>query len=80
LRLKSSFRYSIYAAFAALFLSGTGWLVADWQKNISSDEIWQQRGLPADGAWRRRYGDILLLLGALIPVNVLRSSRSGNII
>jgi len=42
LRLKSSFRYSIYAAFAVLFLTGAGWLVADWQKNFSSEESWQQ--------------------------------------
>src|SRR5215472_6739353 len=40
LQHKPIFRYSIYAAFAALFLTGAWWLVADWQKE--GDEIWQQ--------------------------------------
>ncbi len=57
-------------------LTGAGWLVADWQKDVSSDEIWQQsiayllmlHGGTAMAA--------LLLLGALIPVHVIRSWRS----
>jgi hypothetical protein len=77
LRLKSSFRYSIYAAFAVLFLTGSGWLVADWQKNISSDEIWQQTVAYLLMAHGGAAMVTLLLLGALIPVHVLRSWRSG---
>lgn len=78
MRLKSSFRYSIYAAFAVLFLTGSGWLVADYQKNVSSDGTWQQTA-----AWLLMvHGGAammtLLLLGALVPVHVLRSWRSGN--
>jgi len=42
LQLKSSFRRSVYAAFTVLFVTGAVWLVADWQKDISPDEIWQQ--------------------------------------
>jgi hypothetical protein len=76
LRLEPSFRFGIYAAFAALFLTGAGWLVADWQKGISSDEIWQQIAayllmLHGGGAMVT-----LLLLGALIPLHVLRAWRS----
>ena len=77
MRLKSSFRYAIYAAFAALALTAIGWLVADWQKDISTDEIWQQ--LAAN--MLMLHGGVamlaLLLLGALIPVHLLRAWRSG---
>ena len=76
MRLESSFRLAIYAAFAILFLTGAGWLVADWQKEISSDEIWQQTVaylLMVHGAAAMA---TLLLLGALIPVHVLRAWRS----
>ena len=76
MRLKPSFRLAIYAAFAVLFLSGAGWLVADWRKEISSDEIWQQSVaylLMMHGAAAMV---TLLLLGALIPVHLLRAWRS----
>jgi hypothetical protein len=76
LRLKTSFRYSIYAAFALLVLTGAGWLVADWQKNDSSSELWQQVAanlLMAHGGVAML---ALMLLGALIPVHVLRAWRS----
>lgn len=76
MRLKSSFRYAIYAAFAILFLTGVGWLVADWQKEISGDEIWQQGIaylLMAHGGTAMA---VLLLLGALIPVHITRAWRS----
>jgi hypothetical protein len=77
LRLKPPYRYSIYAAFAALVLTGAGWLVADWQKNISSDEIWQQTA----AYMLMMHGGIamvtLLLLGAMIPLHFLRSWRTG---
>jgi len=32
----------LYAAFVVLFLTSTAWLLADWQKSTSSDEMWQQ--------------------------------------
>jgi predicted small integral membrane protein len=77
LRLKPPYRYSIYAAFAVLLLTGAGWLAADWKKNISSDEIWQQIAaylLMMHGGTAMA---TLLLLGALIPLHVRRSWRSG---
>jgi len=78
LRLKPAFRFSIYAAVTVLFLTGASWLVADWQKNISSDEIWQQAAANLLMGHGGAAMLTLLLLGALIPVHMLRSWRSGN--
>ncbi|MES5484601.1 hypothetical protein QMZ05_17745 [Bradyrhizobium sp. INPA03-11B] len=76
MRLKRSFRYAMYAAFAALLLTGAGWLVADWQKNIAGDEIWQQ----VAANLLMVHGGVamltLLLLGALVPVHLLRAWRT----
>jgi cytochrome c biogenesis protein CcdA len=77
LRLKSSFRYALYAAFAALVLTGAGWFVADWQKDPSGDEIWQQ--IAAN--MLMVHGGVamltLLMLGALIPLHILRAWRAA---
>jgi hypothetical protein len=76
LRLSSSFRYAIYACFAVLLLTGAGWLVADWQKDVSSDEIWQQSMaylLMVHGGTAMA---ALLLLGALFPVHLMRAWRA----
>ena len=76
MRLSFSFRYAIYAAFTVLVFTGAGWLVADWQKDISGDEIWQQ----SIAYLLRVHGGTamvtLLLLGALIPVHLLRAWRA----
>jgi hypothetical protein len=77
LRLKSSFRRSIYAAFAVLFVTGAAWLVADWRKDISSDEIWQQTAATMLMVHGGTAMITLLLLGALIPLHLLRSWRAG---
>ena len=77
MRLNSSFRYAIYAAFAALLLTGLGWLVADWQKEVSSDEIWQQSIAYLLMVHGGTAMVTLLLLGALIPVHLMRAWRSG---
>jgi hypothetical protein len=76
LRLRTSLRYPVYAAFAVLFLTGAAWLVADWQKNVSDDEIWQQvvsYMLMVHGGAAMV---TLVLLGYLIPVHLLRGWRS----
>ena len=39
MRLKASFRYSIYVAFTVLVLTGAVWLVADWQKDVAGDDM-----------------------------------------
>jgi hypothetical protein len=77
LRLNPRFRFAVYAAVALLFLTGLGWFVADWQKEGASGETWQQIAayllmLHGGGAMVT-----LLLLGALIPIHVLRSWRSS---
>jgi hypothetical protein len=76
LRLKPSFRFAIYAAFAVLLLTGAGWLVADWQKDISSDEFWQQSVAYLLMVHGGAAMVTLLLLGALIPLHVMRAWRS----
>jgi predicted small integral membrane protein len=76
LRLKSSFRLAIYAAFAVLFLTGAGWLLADWQKDISSDEIWQQILAYLLMVHGGAAMVMLLLLGALTPLHAMRAWRS----
>lgn len=73
--LKPSFRFAIYAAFAVLFVTGAGWLVADWQKDISSDDIWQQTIAYLLMVHGGAAMATLLLLGALVPVHVLRAWR-----
>ncbi len=76
MRLRPPFRFAIYAAFAVLFLTGAGWLVADWQKDISGDEIWQQTVAYLLMVHGGAAMVTLLLLGALIPVHLLRAWRS----
>ena len=77
MRLKSSFRFSIYAAFAVLFLTGAVWLVADWQKDVSPDEIWQQIAATMLMMHGGAAMVTLLLLGALIPLHALRAWRAA---
>lgn len=76
LRLSPSFRYAIYAAFTVLVLTGAGWLVADWQKDVSGDENWQQSIAYLLMVHGGTAMITLLLLGALIPVHLIRSWRS----
>ncbi|MDE2603169.1 MAG: hypothetical protein KGL62_12490 [Bradyrhizobium sp.] len=76
MQLKKSFRVSIYAAFAVLSLSGAVWFLANWQKDLSTGEIWQQVAanmLMIHGGTAML---ALLLIGALIPVHLLRGWRS----
>ncbi len=68
LRLSPAFRYSLYAVFAALFLSGAAWFVADRLKDTADGEFWQQTAatllmIHGGGAMVT-----LLLLGALVPI------------
>ena len=78
MRLRTSYRYPLYAAFATLLLTGVGWLVSDWKKDVAGDEIWQQIAanmLMVHGGTAML---ALLLLGALVPLHIQRSWRSGN--
>jgi len=60
-----------------LFLTGAAWLLADWQKDISPDEIWQQLAATMLMVHGGAAMITLLLLGALIPLHLLRSWRAG---
>ena len=77
MRLDPSFRYALYAAFAALTLTGAVWLVADWHKDPAGPEFWQS--LAADMLMLHGGAAMatLLLLGALVPLHVRRAWRSG---
>jgi hypothetical protein len=76
LRLNYLFRYAIYAAFAALFLSGAFWLLADGLKDSPEGEMWQA----ISANLLMIHGGVamltLMLLGALVPVHVLRAWRA----
>jgi hypothetical protein len=76
LRLNPSFRYAIYAAFTTLVLTGAGWLFADWKKDVSGDEIWQQSIAYLLMVHGGAAMITLLLLGALIPIHLIRAWRS----
>ena len=77
MRLKPSFRYAVYAIVAFLTLTGAVWFVADWQKDLSLDEIWQQIAANMLMLHGGAAMLALLLLGALIPMHVLRAWRAG---
>lgn len=77
MRLRTSFRYSLYTAFAALVLTGAGWLLADWQKDVAGDELWQQIAANVLMVHGGTAMLTLLLLGALVPLHLRRSWRSG---
>ena len=62
----------LYAAFAVLFITGAGWLLADEMKEGAAGEGWQSAA-----AWLlMTHGGTamaaLLLLGALVPLHVRR--------
>jgi hypothetical protein len=76
LRLSHPFRYAVYAAFAALFLSGAFWLLADALKDSPEGETWQAISanlLMIHGGTAML---TLMLLGALVPVHGLRAWRA----
>ena len=77
MRLDPGFRWALYAAFGALFLSGAAWLVADELKAGADGELWQ-----ATAAYLLMiHGSVamltLMLLGALVPLHIARCWRAG---
>jgi cation transport ATPase len=75
LRLSSPFRFAVYAAFAALLLTGAAWLVADAWKDPEGSEIWQ--AIAANLLMLHGGAAMLTLmfLGALIPLHARRNWR-----
>jgi predicted small integral membrane protein len=76
LRLSPGFRIGLYAAFAALCVSGAGWLLADWLKNGAGDDVWQESAAYLLMLHGGSAMAILMLLGALAPLHVQRAWRS----
>jgi hypothetical protein len=76
LRLSHPFRYAVYGVFAALFLSGTFWLLADGLKDSAEGEIWQAISANLLMVHGGAAMAILMLLGALVPVHGLRAWRA----
>jgi len=76
-RLSPSFRYALYTAFVVLTVTGGVWLFADWHKDPAGPEFWQL--LAADMLMLHGGAAMatLLLLGALWPLHVRRTWRSG---
>jgi hypothetical protein len=76
LRLDPRFRWAVYAALAALFVTGAVWLMTDALKDSPNGEFWQQ----VSAELLMIHGGVamvtLLLLGALIPTHLLRAWRS----
>ena len=75
-RLELPFRYTIYAAFTLLFVSGAAWLAADLQKDSFDAEFWQQvsaYSLMLHGGTAML---ALMLLGALFPLHIGRAWRA----
>jgi len=75
LRLDPRFRFSIYGAFAVLFVTGVGWLLADRMKDASSGEGWQLTAAYLLMLHGGAAMAMLMMLGALVPLHVRRGWR-----
>jgi predicted small integral membrane protein len=76
LRLDPRFRWALYAAFGALFLTGAAWLVADQMKEGVHGDAWQETAsylLMIHGGAAML---MLMLYGALVPLHIARSWRA----
>src|SRR5215467_4365412 len=73
LRLNLGLRFLNYAVFAALFVTGAIWLVADQLKTSENGEMWQAVAANALMFHGVTAMFALILLGAMIPLHVQRS-------
>ena len=76
MRLEPSFRYALYAAFALLFITGAGWLLADQMKEAANGEGWQTAAAYLLMIHGGAAMATLLLLGALFPLHMRRGWRA----
>ena len=76
LRLDDRVRWGLYGIFAVLFVTGAVWLIADALKDSPSGDFWQ--GISASLLMVHGGAAMvtLVLLGALIPIHVMRAWRS----
>jgi hypothetical protein len=71
------FRFALYAAFSALFVTGSGWLLADQMKDPSgAGEAWQTTAANLIMLHGGAAMVTLMLLGALVPLHMQRAWRS----
>ena len=77
MRLDPSFRRALYAAVAVLTTTGAGWLFADWQKDPAGPEALQTVAANLLMVHGGTAMIMLMLLGALVPLHVRKSWRSG---
>ena len=76
MRLEPWYRGALYAALAALTVTGAVWLLADWGKDHLRPDPWQE--IAADMLMLHGGAAMvtLMLLGALVPLHVRRAWRS----
>ena len=76
MRLDQYFRWSLYAAFTVLLVSGGGWLLVRQRSDVLDDELWS--ALSAN--LLMVHGGVamitLMLLGALVPLHLTRLWRT----
>jgi hypothetical protein len=76
LQLTPYFRWSVYALFAALFLSGCAWKIMDQLKDAPDGELWQTIGANLLMVHGGVAMPTLIAIGALIPVHIARAWRA----
>lgn len=72
LQLDCRFRWALYAAFSALFMTGAVWLFAVALKDAANGEFWQQTSASLLMIHGGTAMVTLILLGALIPIHIRR--------
>jgi hypothetical protein len=77
LRLEPGLRFFNHAVVATLSATGAIWLIADTLKSPDGEELWQLVGANMLMLHGLAAMVALVLLGAMIPVHVLRSWRAG---
>ena len=77
MRLNPPFRYAVYGAYAALFITGVLWFVADHFKDATDGEFWQLLGARTLMLHGGAAMVMLLILGALFPLHLRRGWRAG---
>jgi hypothetical protein len=75
LQLDARLRWGLYAAFAALFVTGAVWLVGDAQKDSPNGEFWEALSANMLAIHGGAAMLTLVMLGALIPIHMQRSWR-----
>jgi hypothetical protein len=77
LQLEPGLRFFNHAVVATLSATGAVWLIADTLKTPDGDELWQLIGANMLVLHGLAAMIALILLGAMIPMHILRSWRAG---